>query len=340
MQDLFSKKLILLNYEAKSKDDVIEKMADMLNENGYLNNKEDFIKEIKTREEINGTGLEEYIAMPHAKGNFVEKHGIAILRVKGEGFNFDASDSKPSKLFFMIAVPEKTTGNTHIKTISYLNNIFNNEIIRQEIMSTNDTNRFLEILLNSNTDSVINKSSSKDFILAVTACPTGIAHTYMAADSLKRAAAELNIEIKVETNGSSGVDNLIEEEEIKRAKGIIIAAGRNVDKARFNGKPLIETGVKEGIYKAKELIQNILDNKAKIYTSNTVQGESKTTRKTSGAYKHLMNGVSFMLPFVVSGGIIIAISFMFGIKAFDPNDPSYNQIADILMQIGGGNAFS
>ncbi|AHH10812.1 Pts system, fructose-specific iiabc component [Borrelia coriaceae ATCC 43381] len=269
----------------------------------------------------------------------LEKHGIAILRVKGEGFNFDASDSKPSKLFFMIAVPEKTTGNTHIKTISYLNNIFNNEIIRQEIMSTNDTNRFLEILLNSNTDSVINKSSSKDFILAVTACPTGIAHTYMAADSLKRAAAELNIEIKVETNGSSGVDNLIEEEEIKRAKGIIIAAGRNVDKARFNGKPLIETGVKEGIYKAKELIQNILDNKAKIYTSNTVQGESKTTRKTSGAYKHLMNGVSFMLPFVVSGGIIIAISFMFGIKAFDPNDPSYNQIADILMQIGGGNAF-
>ncbi|UPA12283.1 fructose-specific PTS transporter subunit EIIC [Borrelia venezuelensis] len=339
MQDLFSKKLILLNYEAKSKDDVIEKMADMLNENEYLNNKEDFIKEIKKREEISGTGLEEYIAMPHAKGNFVKKHGIAILRIKGEGFDFNASDLRPSKLFFMIAVPEKTTGNTHIKTISYLNNIFNNEILRQEIMSTNDINRFLEILLNSNTDVIMNDTGSKNFILAVTACPTGIAHTYMAAESLKRAAAELNVELKVETNGSSGVDNLIEEEEIERAKGIIIAAGKTVDKDRFNGKPLIEAGVKDGIHKAKELIQNILDNKAKIYKRKTVQGESNTTRKPGGAYKHLMNGVSFMLPFVVSGGIIIAISFMFGIKAFDPNDPSYNKIADILMQIGGGNAF-
>ncbi|AHH03623.1 Pts system, fructose-specific iiabc component [Borrelia nietonii YOR] len=339
MQDLFSKKLVLLNYEAKSKDDVIEKMADMLNENGYLNNKENFITDIKKREEISGTGLEEYIAMPHAKGNFVAKHGIAILRITGDGFDFDASDLKLSRLFFMIAVPANTTGDTHIKTISYLNNIFNNEILRQEIMSTNDINRFLEILLNSNTDVITNETSSKNFILAVTACPTGIAHTYMAAESLKRAAAELNVELKVETNGSSGIDNLIEEEEIKRAKGIIIAAGKTVDKERFNGKPLIEVGVKDGIHRAKELIQNILDNKAKIYKSKTVKGETKTNKKTGGAYKHLMNGVSFMLPFVVSGGIIIAISFMFGIKAFDPNDPSYNQIADILMQIGGGNAF-
>ncbi|AHH08599.1 PTS sugar transporter subunit IIA [Borrelia anserina] len=338
MQDLLSKKLILLNYKAKSKDDVIEKMADMLNENGYLTNKKDFITDIKKREEISGTGLEEYIAMPHAKGSFVKKHGIAILRVQGEGFDFNSSDLKPSKLFFMIAVPEKITGDTHIKTISYLNNIFNNETLRQEIMSTNDTNRFLEIFLNSNSDVKTNENSSKNFILAVTACPTGIAHTYMAAESLKRAAAELNVEIKVETNGSSGVDNSIEEEEIKRAKGIIIASGKTIDKERFNGKQLIEVGVKDGIHKAKELIQNILDNKAEIYKSKELKGKIKTV-KTTNTYKHLMNGVSFMLPFVVSGGIIIAISFMFGIKAFDINDPSYNKIADILMQIGSGNAF-
>ncbi|ASQ29376.1 PTS fructose transporter subunit IIA [Borrelia miyamotoi] len=339
MQELFSKKLIILNYEGKSKDDVIEKMADMFNENGYLKNKEDFIKEIKKRESISGTGLEEYIAMPHAKGNFVEKHGIAILRVKGEGFDFSASDLKLSKLFFMMAVPENITGDTHIKIISHLNNIFNNEFLRQKIMTTNNTDKFLEILLNGNTDASINKTGFKPFILAVTACPTGIAHTYMAAESLKRAATELKVEIKVETNGSSGIDNLIEDEEIKRAKGIIIASGKTVNKERFDGKPLIEVEVKEGIHKAKELIQNILDNKAKIYTSNTVKGKSEKAQKIGNAYKHLMNGVSFMLPFVVSGGIIIAISFMFGINAFDPNDASYNKIADILMQIGNGNAF-
>ncbi|QFP41740.1 PTS fructose transporter subunit IIA [Borrelia miyamotoi] len=339
MQELFSKKLIILNYEGKSKDDVIEKMADMLNENGYLKNKENFIKEIKKRESISGTGLEEYIAMPHAKGNFVEKHGIAILRVKGEGFDFSASDLKLSKLFFMMAVPENITGNTHIKIISHLNNIFNNEVLRQKIMTTNNTDKFLEILLNGNTDASINKTGFKPFILAVTACPTGIAHTYMAAESLKRAATELKVDIKVETNGSSGIDNLIEDEEIKRAKGIIIASGKTVNKERFDGKPLIEVEVKEGIHKAKELIQNILDNKAKIYTSNKVKEKSEKAQKTRNAYKHLMNGVSFMLPFVVSGGIIIAISFMFGIKAFDPNDASYNKIADILMQIGNGNAF-
>ncbi|AHH06691.1 Pts system, fructose-specific iiabc component [Borrelia crocidurae DOU] len=343
MQDLFSKKLILLNYEAKSKDDVIEKMADMLNENGYLRNKENFIKDIKKREEISGTGLEEYIAMPHAKGNFVAKHGIAILRVKDKGFDFGAADLKPSKLFFMIAVPENTTGNDHIKTISYLNNIFNNDILRQEIMNTNDKNRFLEIILNTpNSDTIMNKTNLENFILAVTACPTGIAHTYMAADSLKRAANELNVEIKIETNGSSGIENPINEEDIKKAKGIIIASGKAVNKTRFNGKPLIEVGVKDGIHKAKELIQDIINNKAEIYRSKTSQKtESTITNNTSNTeiYKHLMNGVSFMLPFVVSGGIIIAISFMFGIKAFDPTDPNYNKIADILMQIGGGNAF-
>ncbi|AWG42985.1 PTS fructose transporter subunit IIA [Candidatus Borreliella tachyglossi] len=339
MKNLFSKNLISLNYEAKNKNDVIEKMTDMLNEHGYLNDRETFIKEIKNREELNGTGLEEHIAMPHAKGNFVNKHGIAILRVKGEGFDFSASDDKLSKLFFMMAVPEKITGNAHIKVISYLNNIFNNDALRQEIMTTNNTDKFLEVLLNSNTEQTINESNSKDFILAVTACPVGIAHTYMAADSLRRAAAELNIEIKVETNGSSGIDNVINEDEIKRAKGVIIASGKAVQKERFNGKPLIEVGVKDGIHKAKELIQNILDSKAQIYKSKTIQNESEKITKTGNVYKHLMNGVSFMLPFVVSGGIVIAISFMFGIKAFDPNDSSYNKIADILMQIGGSNAF-
>lgn len=342
MQNLFSKNLIVLNYNATSKEDVIKKMASMLNENGYLNDMETFIKEIKKREEINETGIEEHIAMPHAKGDFIKNHGIAILRVNGDGFDFNSSDQKLSKLFFMMALPEETPSNTHIKAISYLSNTFSNNLLRHELMSTNNEDRFLEIIMNnSNINESNDLNTKKDFILAVTACPVGIAHTYMAAESLKKAALELNVNIKVETNGSSETENPITEEEIKNAKGIIIASGKTINKERFSGKPLIEVGVKDGIHKAKELIQTILKNKAQIYKSetNTPAKNPKQNQKI-GIYKHLMNGVSFMLPFVVSGGIIIAISFMFGIKAFDINDPSYNKIADILMQIGGGSAFA
>ncbi|AJA90420.1 PTS fructose transporter subunit IIA [Borreliella chilensis] len=342
MQNLFSKNLIVLNYNATSKEDVIRKMANMLNENGYLNDMEEFIKEIKKREEINGTGIEEHIAMPHAKGNFIKKHGIAILRVEGNGFDFNSSDQKLSKLFFMMALPEETPSNAHIKAISYLSNTFSNNSLRHELMNTNNKDKFLEIIVsNNNINESNNLHTKKDFILAVTACPVGIAHTYMAAESLKKAALELNINIKVETNGSSGTENPITTEEIKKAKGIIIASGKTIDKERFNGKPLIEVGVKDGIHKAKELIQIILKNEALIYKSNTnTTNRNLKQNQRVGIYKHLMNGVSFMLPFVVSGGIIIAISFMFGIKAFDINDPSYNKIADILMQIGGGSAFA
>ncbi len=244
----------------------------------------------------------------------------------------------------MMALPEETPSNAHIKAISYLSNTFSNNLLRHELMSTNNEDRFLEIILNNdNINESNNLNTKKDFILAVTACPVGIAHTYMAAESLKKAALELNINIKVETNGSSGTENPITEEEIKKAKGVIIASGKTIDKERFSGKPLIEVGVKDGIHKAKELIQTILKNEAPIYkksnTNKTTETLQKQNKKT-GIYKHLMNGVSFMLPFVVSGGIIIAISFMFGIKAFDINDPSYNKIADILMQIGGGSAFA
>ncbi|WPM05708.1 fructose-specific PTS transporter subunit EIIC [Borreliella sinica] len=343
MQNLFSKNLVVLNYNATSKEDVIKKMASMLNENGYLNDIETFIKEIKKREEINGTGIEEHIAMPHAKGDFIKKHGIAILRVNGNGFDFGSSDQKLSKLFFMMALPEETSSNAHIKAISYLSNTFSKNLLRHELMNTNNADKFLEIIMgHGNVNESNNLNTKKDFILAVTACPVGIAHTYMAAESLKKAALELNINIKVETNGSSGTENPITEEEIKKAKGIIIASGKTINKERFSGKPLIEVGVKDGIHKAKELIQAILKNEAKIYNkiNTSTTSEKLQHNQKIGIYKHLMNGVSFMLPFVVSGGIIIAISFMFGIKAFDINDPSYNKIADILMQIGGGSAFT
>ncbi len=161
MQNLFSKNLIVLNYNATSKEDVIRKMASMFNENGYLNDMEAFIKEIKKREETNGTGIEEHIAMPHAKGNFIKKHGIAILRVVGNGFDFNSSDQKLSKLFFMMALPEETPSNAHIKAISYLSNTFSNNLLRHELMSTNNEDRFLEIILNNDNINESNNLNTK-----------------------------------------------------------------------------------------------------------------------------------------------------------------------------------
>ncbi len=183
--------------------------------------------------------------------------------------------------FFMMALPEETPSNAHIKAISYLGNTFSNNILRHELMSTNNEDRFLEIIMsNDNINESNNLNTKKDFILAVTACPVGIAHTYMAAESLKKAALELNINIKVETNGSSGTENPITEEEIKNAKGIIIASGKTINKERFSGKPLIEVGVKDGIHKAKELIQTILKNEAQIYNKSNANTTAKNPNKT------------------------------------------------------------
>ncbi|MGL5798030.1 MAG: PTS fructose transporter subunit IIC, partial [Cetobacterium sp.] len=179
--------------------------------------------------------------------------------------------------------------------------------------------------------------NTKFDVLAVTACPTGIAHTYMAAEALNKKARDMGISIKVETNGSTGVKNMITEEDIKNAKGIIIAADKNVDMARFHGKHVEIVPVKDGIKRPQELIQNAVDMKAPLYSSK--ETSTSTNSESKGFYKHLMSGVSNMLPFVVGGGILIALSFIFGIKAFEPTDPTFNPIAKLLMDIGGGNAF-
>lgn len=335
LKSMITKECINLNLLAKNKDAVIDELVDMLFENGKLNDREDYKKEILKREKQSSTGLEEGIAIPHAKTAAVKVPTVAI-GISKEGIDYDSLDNEPSKIFFMIAAPESAT-DSHIEVLSQLTTSLLEDEVREGILKATSKEEIIDILLKTEkTESI--ESNDKDFdVLGVTACPTGIAHTYMAADALRKKASELGIKIKVETNGSTGVKNELTTDEIKNAKGIIVAADKNVEMTRFNGKHVVIVPVKEGIKNPEKLINEATNNSAPIYTADETKAPTK--KEKTGFYKHLMSGVSNMLPFVVGGGILIAISFMFGIKAFDPNDPSFHPFAKLLMDIGGGNGF-
>ena len=340
LDKMLVKDCIKLNLNAKNKIEVIDELVDVLYNAGRLNDKDEFRKTILNREEQSSTGLEEGIAIPHGKSSSVKIPTVAFGLSK-HGIDYDSLDGEPSKLFFMIAAPADAT-DSHIETLSQLTSLLLDDDIREQLLKVKTEQEVLDILLkedNVGEELVPPKDENNDYqILAVTACPTGIAHTYMAAEALNKKAKEMGIKIKVETNGSTGVKNHLTDEEIKNAKGIIIAADKNVEMARFNGKHVEIVGVKEGIKRPQELIQKALDQTAPVYSNKETKTSSGTSQR-KGFYKHLMSGVSNMLPFVVGGGILIAISFIFGIKASDPTDPSFSPIAKLLMDIGGGNAF-
>ncbi|MEG1582499.1 MAG: fructose-specific PTS transporter subunit EIIC [Cetobacterium sp.] len=338
LEKMLVKNCIKLNLKSKTKADVIDELVDVLYANGRLNNKEEFKKTILKREEQSSTGLEEGIAIPHGKSESVKIPTVAFGLSK-DGIDYDSLDGEPSKLFFMIAAPANAT-DSHIETLSQLSSLLLDDDIREQLLQVKTEQEVLDILLKEEkVGETLVSSENKTFdVLAVTACPTGIAHTYMAAEALNKKAKEMGVNIKVETNGSTGVKNEITQEDIKNAKGIIIAADKNVEMSRFSGKHVEIVGVKEGIKRPQDLIQNALDQKAPIYSSKETSKQSSGSER-KGFYKHLMSGVSNMLPFVVGGGILIAISFIFGIKASDPTDPSFSPIAKLLMDIGGGNAF-
>lgn len=335
LKSMITKECINLNLLAKNKDAVIDELVDMLFENGKLNDRKDYKKEILKREKQSSTGLEEGIAIPHAKTAAVKVPTVAI-GISKEGIDYDSLDNEPSKIFFMIAAPESAT-DSHIEVLSQLTTSLLEDEVREGILKATSKEEIIDILLKTEkTESI--ESNDKDFdVLGVTACPTGIAHTYMTADALRKKASELGIKIKVETNGSTGVKNELTTDEIKNAKGIIVAADKNVEMTRFNGKHVVIVPVKEGIKNPEKLINEATNDSAPIYTADETNAPTK--KEKTGFYKHLMSGVSNMLPFVVGGGILIAISFMFGIKAFDPNDPSFHPFAKLLMDIGGGNGF-
>lgn len=337
--ELLTKKTILLNIVGNQKESTIDQLVEMLYTAGKISNKEEYKAAILKREDQSTTGIGEGIAIPHAKVAAVKEAAIAFGK-SSAGVDYQSLDGQPAHLFFMIAAPEGAN-NTHLEALARLSGMLMNEEVRKELLNAATADEVLNIIDNHDEQEEEEQdvSNSQNAIVAVTGCPTGIAHTYMAADSLKAKAAEMGVNIKVETNGSGGAKNVLTAEEIDNAVAVIIAADINVEMERFKGKHVIQVAVAEGIRHPQELIEKALNQDAPVYQGNgQAQAGQKEQRK--GFYKHLMNGVSNMLPFVVGGGILIAISFMFGYNSANPQDPSYNPFAAVLKLIGGNNAFA
>lgn len=346
--ELLKKETIILDLKSNSKPEVIDELVNKLNDAGRLNNKEDYKNAILAREEQFSTGIGDGIAIPHAKTSAVKTPALALGRSKA-GIDYDSLDGNPAHIFFMIAASEGAD-NDHLETLSRLSTMLMKEDFKVKLIEANSEDEILSLIDNEEKEKVEaesieeavveEKENSKGLVLAVTACPTGIAHTYMAADALKNKAKEMGVTIKVETNGSTGVKNRLTEEEISKAAGIIVAADKQVEMARFNGKKVIQVPVVQGIKRPEELINEALSGEAPVYShQGGNSSDSSSNGEKLGFYKHLMNGISNMLPFVVGGGILIAISYLFGIKAYDPKDPTYNYFAKLLMDIGSENAF-
>ncbi|WP_163539954.1 fructose-specific PTS transporter subunit EIIC [Gracilibacillus sp. YIM 98692] len=344
--ELLKQDIMLLDVEANSKEEIIQAMADKLDKAGRLDDKDQFIKAIWEREDQSSTGIGEGVAIPHAKTSAVKTPSIAFARSQS-GLDYDSLDGQPTHLFFMIAASEGANDD-HLQSLSRLSTLLMDEDFRSQLMNANSTEEVAKIVDQKETEKLGKEESEQAAsksgqegpeILAVTGCPTGIAHTYMAADSLKDKAKELGVSIKVETNGSDGVKNRLTDEEIANAKAIIVAADTKVEMDRFDGKPVLRRGVTDGIRKPDELIDTALKGEAPVYEGDGNGASTGSGGGRTGFYKHLMNGVSNMLPFVVGGGVLIAIAFFFGIESFDPESDQYNVFSEALMNIGGDHAF-
>ncbi|MBU5213923.1 PTS fructose transporter subunit IIABC [Heyndrickxia oleronia] len=342
--ELLTKDTINLSINSTEKMDAIEELVSVLDSANKLNDRAEFKKAILKREEQSTTGIGEGIAIPHAKTKAVKQAAIAFGR-SSNGVDYDSLDGQPSHLFFMIAAPEGAN-NTHLEALSRLSTILLKQEVRQLLLEANSEDDILNIINRYDQEEKEENQSmtdKKQFIVAVTACPTGIAHTYMSADSLKAKAEEMGVAIKVETNGSGGAKNVLTADEIENAIAVIVAADTNVEMNRFNGKHVVEAAVADGIRKPQQLIERALKQDAPIYHGSgksSNQSEQKGRGVGATIYKHLMSGVSNMLPFVIGGGILIALGFLFGVNAHNPKDPTYNVLAEALNIIGGGNAFA
>lgn len=343
--DLLKKTSIRLGENPGSKEEIITKLVDLMETSGNLEDKEIYKKDVLKREESGTTGIGEGIAIPHAKSKAVKFPQLAAMTIP-QGSDFESLDGEDTKLFFLIAVPEKSSDD-HIILLQRLSTMLMDEDFRKDLLEAKDQDDFLSIIVAKEkekfpddfTEKKESESSASYDILAITGCPTGIAHTFMAAESLKTKAEEMGYKIKVETHGSTGIENALTSQEIKNAKGIIIAADVGVDKSRFAGKRLVETKVSDGISKPQELIEKALSDSTKLYKVDQPVKEEEEEEKSSVGqtiYKHLMNGVSHMLPFVVGGGILIALAFLLDDYSIDPsNFGSNTPVAAIFNQIGG-----
>ncbi|MFI3615011.1 fructose-specific PTS transporter subunit EIIC [Streptococcus uberis] len=347
IQDLLKKDLMLLDLQATSKEAAIDEMISRLVSKNVVSDFDTFKKGIMARESQTSTGLGDGIAMPHSKNAAVREASVLFAK-SNSGVDYESLDGQPTDLFFMIAAPDGAN-DTHLAALAQLSQYLLKDGFADKLRQATSADEVIAAFdATEEKKEEVPTSLGKDFIVAVTACTTGIAHTYMAEEALKKQAAAMGLGIKVETNGASGVANRLTAEDIKNAKGVIIAADKAVEMDRFDGKPLISRPVADGIKKSEELIQFILDGKASAYHAKNDQKASiSSTEKSSlgGAfYKHLMGGVSQMLPFVIGGGIMIAIAFLLDNMLGVPKDQlsnlgSYHEMAAIFMKIGGA-AFS
>ena len=347
IQDVLRKDVMLLDLQATSKEAVIDEMITSLVDKGYVTDFEVFKTGILNREAQTTTGLGDGIAMPHAK-NAAVKEATVLFAKSNKGVDYASLDGQPTDLFFMIAAPEGAN-DTHLAALAELSKYLMKPGFADKLRSVSSPEEVIAVFDEAEAadkvaeEVVAAPSGDRPFIVAVTACTTGIAHTYMAEEALKKQAAEMGVDIKVETNGASGVGNKLTAEDIKNAAGVIIAADKAVDMPRFNGKPLVSRPVAAGIKQPKELINLILEGKASAYTASEGAATVESSEKLSlgkAFYKHLMSGVSQMLPFVIGGGILIALAFLVDNLLGVPNDSlsslgSYNELASMFMKIGG-----
>ncbi|HFI0306079.1 TPA: fructose-specific PTS transporter subunit EIIC [Streptococcus suis] len=346
IQDLLRKEVMLLDLQATEKVAVIDEMITSLVDKGFVTDFETFKTGILNREAQTTTGLGDGIAMPHAKNSAV-KEATVLFAKSSKGVDYASLDGQPTDLFFMIAAPEGAN-DTHLAALAELSKYLMKAGFADRLRAATNPEEVIAVFDTAEAaDKAIEEvatapSGDRPFIVAVTACTTGIAHTYMAEEALKKQAAEMGVDIKVETNGASGIGNKLTADDIAKAAGVIIAADKAVEMPRFNGKPLVSRPVAAGIKQPEELINIILEGKASAYTATEGAATVESSEKLSlgkAFYKHLMSGVSQMLPFVIGGGILIALAFLFDNLLGVPSDQlgnlgSYNEIASMFMKIG------
>ena len=346
IQDLLNKEVMILDLKATSKEAAIDEMINSLVDKGVVTDFEAFKTGIMNREAQTTTGLGDGIAMPHSK-NAAVKEATVLFAKSATGVDYESLDGQPTDLFFMIAAPDGAN-DTHLAALAELSKYLLKDGFADKLRKATSAE---EVIAAFDAEEASNKAAAEpvapaadqDFIVAVTACTTGIAHTYMAEEALKKTAAELGVAIKVETNGASGIGNKLTAADIANAKGVIIAADKAVDMARFNGKPLVNRPVADGIKKSEELINLVLSGQADTYVAKEGEASVQAEENLSvgqAFYKHLMSGVSQMLPFVIGGGIMIALAFLFDNLLGVPNESlgslgSYHEISSIFMKIGG-----
>lgn len=356
--DLLKPESIDLNAQVTTKKGAIDHLVSLMDKGGHLSDAEAYKKGVLAREEEGSTGIGEGIAIPHSKNAAVREPGLASMIVR-DGVDYESLDDEPAKVFFMIAAPEGGA-NVHLEVLSRLSRMLMDDGFREHLMQAESVEAYLSVINEAeqrelqeeqeeegDTNEIeeaapLSASSQKPYVIGVTACPTGIAHTYMAAEALEQKGAAMGVDIKIETNGSGGVKNRLTAADIERAKGVIVACDKNVPVERFSGKPVLFVKVAAGIKEPEHLIQQILDGTVPVFHGSDSSSASVEVEADSGEgvgrqiYKHLMNGVSHMLPFVIGGGILIALAFLFDMEhAGTANFGSGTPLAAFFKNIGG-----